>query len=364
MALFKRGSIWWIELEFRGQRIRKSTKSKSRTLAVKAERQFRRDLEESANGVKRDRLPMLFSSTAREWMAANQARWSKSNVAIQRYNLKHLNEYFGSMLSTDVTAEHIGKYQAKRQGQEASNRTINMEICTLRMILKSERLWSNLSQDVRMLPEREEVGRALTKDEEIRLLAACRQSASPSLYTAVVVLINTGLRSSELRLARWGQVDFLRSEFSVGKSKTAAGEGRIVPLNQTAVFALQQWRARWSDSKPEDYIFPSEKLVFKGRGSAERGVMTSYGVDRGKPVGSWKRAWRTAKREAKVNCRMHDLRHSFISKLAETQTPDATIQAISGHLSRKMLEHYSHIRSEAKHRAVALLDSGNQVAVQ
>jgi integrase len=128
--------------------------------------------------------------------------------------------------------------------------------------------------------------------------------------------------------------------------------------------ALQPWRAGWPDSKPEDFIFPSEKLVFKGRGSAQRGVMTPYDVDRSKPVGSWKRAWRTAKKEAKVNCRLHDLRHTLISKLAETQTPDATIQAISGHLSRKMLEHYSHIRSEAKHRAIALLDSARQTSVQ
>ena len=46
----------------------------------------------------------------------------------------------------------------------------------------------------------------------------------------------------------------------------------------------------------------------------------------------------------------------FISALAQTQTPDATIQAIGGHLSRKMLEHYSHVRLDAKRRAVALLD--------
>ena len=59
-----------------------------------------------------------------------------------------------------------------------------------------------------------------------------------------------------------------------------------------------------------------------------------------------------AKKLAGVECRMHDLRHSFVSKLAETQTPDATIQALSGHLSREMLEHYSHVRAEAKRLAV------------
>ena len=364
MSLFKRGARWWYEFEFHGQRIRESTGSESKTLAVKAERQRRRELEESANGVRASRRPVLFPAAAREWMAANQARWSKSNVAIQQYNLKHLSAHVGSMLLADITPQHIGKYQTKRQKEEASNRTINMEISTLRMMMKSARLWAAISQDVRMLPERREVGKALKPDEETRLLAACRKSPQTSLYTAVVVFCNTGLRSAELRGARWRQVDFMRAEFQVGKSKTAGGDGRVVPLNQAALGAFQEWRGHWPGAKPEDYIFPSAKLMFKGEGSSEQGIMTPYDVNTGKPLGSWKRAWSTAKKQAKVQCRIHDLRHHFISALAQTQTPDATIQAISGHLSHKMLEHYSHVRIEAKRRAVGLLDSLRGQAVQ
>jgi integrase len=357
MSIFQRGSIWWYEFVFRGQRIRESTGSRSRTLAVKAERQHRHELEESANGVRSNRRPMLFPTATHEWMEANRARWSNSNIAIQEYNLKHLTPSFGSMLLADITPQHIGKYQTKRQKEGASNRTINMEVSTLRMVMKSARLWAAIAQEVRMLPERREIGKALTVDEEKKLLAACRNSPQPSLYTAVVVFCNTGLRSAELRRAQWHQVDFLKAEFQVGKSKTAAGEGRIVPLNQAALSALSDWRSRWLDATPDDYIFPSERLMFKGVGAPDRGMMTPYGVDLSKPLGSWKRAWKSAKKKAGVECRIRDLRHHFISLLAQTQTPDATIQAISGHLSRKMLDHYSHVRVEAKRRAVELLDS-------
>jgi integrase len=364
MAVYKRGSQWWFEFVFRGQRVRESTGSDSKTLAIKAERQRRREMEESANGVRSGRRPQLFSTAAREWMAANQARWSKSNVSIQEFNLKHLSAHFGSMLLADITDQHIGKYQGARQKENASNRTINMEVSTLRMMMKSARLWGAIAQDVRMLPERRDVGRALTPDEEARLLEACRKSPQPSLYTAVVVFCNTGLRNAELRRARWSQVDFLKAEFQVGKSKTAGGEGRIVPLNQAALGAFKEWRSRWPDAKPGDYVFPTEKLMFKGAGTPEQGIMTSYDVDPGKPLGSWKRAWTSAKKQAGVECRIHDLRHHFISALAQTQTPEATIQAISGHLSRKMLEHYSHVRLEAKRRAVELLDSQKQQQIQ
>lgn len=356
MSLFKRGGRWWYEFVFRGQRIRESTGSESKTLAVKAERQRRRDLEESANGVRAVRRPVLFSIAAREWMAANRARWSTSNVSIQEFNLKHLSVYFGSMLLADITPQQVGKYQGARQTEGASNRTINMEVSTLRMMMKAARLWGAISEDVRMLPERRDVGRALTPDEEKKLLEACRRSPQPSLYTAVVIFCNTGLRNAELRHARWSQVDFLKAEFQVGKAKTEGSEGRLIPLNQAALGAFKSWNTRWPDAEPEDYIFPTEKLMFKGAGTPEQGVMTAYDVDPNKPLGAWKRAWSTAKKQAGVECRIHDLRHHFISALAQTQTPDATIQAISGHLSRKMLDLYSHVRLEAKRRAVETLD--------
>ena len=50
--------------------------------------------------------------------------------------------------------------------------------------------------------------------------------------------------------------------------------------------------------------------------------------------------------------RFHDLRHCAITKLAESAASDQTIMSIAGHLNRKMLEHYSHIRAQAKRRAV------------
>ena len=36
--------------------------------------------------------------------------------------------------------------------------------------------------------------------------------------------------------------------------------------------------------------------------------------------------------------------------------PDLTIESIAGHVSRKMLEHYSHIRLAAKRKALDALD--------
>jgi integrase len=228
-----------------------------------------------------------------------------------------------------------------------------MEFGTVRMILKWRKLWGALADDVQMLREPKSCGQALTPDEESRLLAACRKSPQPSLYTAVVVFSNTGLRNAELRTARWSQVNFLeRPAFTVRKAKTEGSAGRVVPLNADALAALKEWRTRWPDAKPEDFIFPSEKLKFTGEGSVERGQMTSYAVDRTKPLGSWKSAWRTAKREAGVECRMHDCRHGFVSKLAQKGTPASVIEDLTGHLTAEMRKRYTYISAQAKEAAV------------
>ncbi len=56
--------------------------------------------------------------------------------------------------------------------------------------------------------------------------------------------------------------------------------------------------------------------------------------------------------------RFHDLRHTAITEMAEAGAADATLMAITGHLTREMLEHYSHVRMEAKRAAVEKLSSG------
>jgi integrase len=177
----------------------------------------------------------------------------------------------------------------------------------------------------------------------------------------VVVYCNTGLRSAELRCARWWQVNFAKREFQVGNSKMPTGDGRIIPLNQTAMDVFTAWQARWPEAKPADFIFPSEKLFLKGKGSASLGGMSSHKLDLSRPLGSRKRAWNTAKRRASVDCRLHDLRHYFLTNLAETQTSDSTILSIAGHLTRKMLERYSHIRAKAKRAAIEAMERSNKM---
>jgi integrase len=68
-------------------------------------------------------------------------------------------------------------------------------------------------------------------------------------------------------------------------------------------------------------------------------------TDPTKPCTSFKTVWRQIKVDAGVAGRWHDNRHTFITGLAESgETSDQTIMDIAGHVSKRMLKHYSHIR--------------------
>jgi hypothetical protein len=75
----------------------------------------------------------------------------------------------------------------------------------------------------------------------------------------------------------------------------------------------------------------------------------------------WDTAWRALRVGAGLHgLRFHDLRHTVITELAEMGVADHVLESISGHLSRRMLEHYSHIRIDAKRQALDALDQARR----
>ncbi len=356
MTLYKRGEVWWYEFEFRGQRIRESSRSRTKSIAERIERERRRQLELGSAGLEEVKRPSLFSIALKAYLAEREPHWSKKTNVLQEISYRHLEPHFSRLLITDIKGEHVSRYQQAKLKEGASPRSVNIDIALLRQLLKKHRRWANIQPDVRMLRERSDIGRALSADEQHRILIASKKSRSRSLYPAVLLSLHTGLRNGELRNLRWRQVDLLEKSVTVGKSKTAGGEGRVVPLSETAFAAVQAWRRQFPDAAPSHYVFPTERYGFAGEDGHLEGKAIPYNTDPTKPMGSWKLAWTAARASAKVECRWHDMRHSFVSRMAKSHASDATIMALAGHVSRKMMERYSHTRTEAKRSAVSVLD--------
>ena len=80
------------------------------------------------------------------------------------------------------------------------------------------------------------------------------------MYAALALDLNYGLRDKELREIRW-RADRPRPQEGAdgGKSKTDAGTGRVIPLNETAIAALEAHAAwyirRFGECRPEWFVF-------------------------------------------------------------------------------------------------------------
>jgi len=121
--------------------------------------------------------------------------------------------------------------------------------------------------------------------------------------------------------------------------------------------AQTAWRSQFPEAEPAYAVFPRESYGLIGKKGEFSGKVKPFKTFPDQATGSWKSAWEQAKKTAKVECRWHDLRHSFISRIAAGGTTDGTIQAIAGWMSPKMIERYSHVRNQANRAAVAVLDA-------
>jgi len=355
--LYRRGRTWWYEFTFRGCRYRESTRTSSERLAAQIERKRHHEVEAANAGIALEPAkPVLFSVAATEWLELKKPVWSAKTYIIAKADIAHLTTQLGKLLVTDITARHIAEYITARRHQKAADKTIRNELGTLRGVLKKHKRWAAVKDDVRLPKGREDIGCALTPDQEEALLRACAASRSRSLLPAVTLALQTGLRHGEIRLLKWRQMDFVNDAVVVGKSKTQHGAGRVVPLNQRALSTLREWAQQFPKRKQDHYVFPSERVGF----SSNDQIPQVFGTDPIRPITSWKVAWTTARSAAGVQCRFHDLRHTTVTRLLERGVPFAVVATIMGwsaSTAMRMAKRYSHIGQSPQRAALALLDA-------
>jgi integrase len=358
-GLHKRRGIWHYKLKIDGHWKSFSTGTRSYQEARKLRQQAIRANEDGKLATQRSRLS--FERAAEQWLIDRVTHVSDSTSRIDRERLVPLRGYFGNEKLCDISERRIREYQRVRAAQ-VSPRTCNLELKVLRMILKSAKLWSRVADGVAPLPEKSSgPGRALSPDQE-RLLfeVASSRPEWTAAFLAALLAANTTARGGELKGLRLGSIDFEQNCLFIRRSKTEAGS-RVIPLNSSAKWALARLIERaqaLGAVDPDHYLFPA--FLYRRTKSAQPAQGTGY--DPTRPQKTWRTAWRSLTKAAGLKgLRFHDLRHHSITKLAEAGVPEQTLMAIAGHVSREMLEHYSHIRMHAKRQAVAALEISHEL---
>jgi integrase len=179
--------------------------------------------------------------------------------------------------------------------------------------------------------------RYLTEAEGARLLRELDADRDQVAADLLRLALLTGARRNEIIALKWQDVDLTEGRWT--KPHTKAGEKQHVPLNAQACMVLAARYER--DSDVEQPFLRGRKLF-----SAERAVEHC-----------WSRVRIAAKLEG---MRIHDLRHSFASTLANRGVDLYVIGKLLGHKRVETTKRYAHLvdatlraATEAAGRAIA-----------
>lgn len=347
MSVFKNGKYYHYEFMLDGRRRRGSTGTSSKPQAIAEERRQRERLEKSYSQIieeeGREQQRKTIQVAADEFLQDYRTKHRSATFA--EYALGHVSRLLGGSLVVEITPKVLKRYQADRLNQKAGPKTINDEVQLLLRLCGEQGVLirATLRRDKALkLPLPPSPGRPYSAEEKARMPEEAQKLRTPQMRAALALDLNTGLRDKELREIRWEQIDLIhKKSLTVGKSKTDAGTGRVIPLNETAMAALVTHAAwytrRFGECRPEWYVFA---------------FGTPLPKDPTRPITSFKTAWSKVRKNSGVKGRWHDNRHTLVTELSESGAGDEVIMSIAGHVSRAMLSRYSHVRMEAKRRAL------------
>jgi integrase len=329
------------EFVYQGKRFQGSTGVTTKTAAKEIEKQRKAELERAHAGMPVQKVQRIrtVAEVAKTYLDGFRLNHRPKSIRSAEGSLANVERVLGNVFLCDLTEEKIRELIRHRKCKGISGRSINMELGELSRAIG--RPWKELWPKVRKLEERKDIGQALLPEQQHDLLDAVERSLSPVLRTLIPVLLLTGMREDEAFSMQWRQLNLLNRTIQVGRAKTSGGTGRVIPINDELLQVFEchrQWFIKtFGHPKADHYVFPWGSPAPK---------------DPTRHVVEVKTAWTKARKEANVFCRLHDLRHTYATKLAELGTPESTMLALMGWMSRRMLEHYSHILMEAKRKAV------------
>jgi integrase len=352
----ERRGVWHYKLKIAGRWKEYSTHTDNYQKARKVRQLAIQDQE--AARLPSDLAKWRFEKASAEWLEGRKNLVAPKTHRIDKERMKPLLAFFGGQRLCDITADAVRAYQLRRAGS-VGPRTVNLETKVLRMVLRTSRLWSRIAEDFKPLPENKQgPGRALSEEQEKALFQiAASKTQWEVAYYAATLATNTTARGGEIKGLRLQDVDLLNKTLTIRRASTKTDAGaRIIPLNEMACWAVTRLLERAKkvgSTEPDHYLFPACRYLHTKEGQSGAGL----GFDPTQPMQGWRTAWRTFTTKAGLKgLRFHDLRHHSITKLAEAGVPEQTLMAIAGHVSKAMLEHYSHVRMNAKRKAVAALE--------
>lgn len=258
MALFKRNRIWWVDFTEDGSRYRESLKTTNWQEALRREKDRIAEVKRGENLPADRKLARgTFNEAVDRYLESRKLDLATRSLAKERESLASPRKAFGPLPLKKISPDILRDYSIQRKESGLANATRNMERGAVIKVLKLHKRHRTFIDELKPLKiGASTVGRALTDDEQAILFrAALRRPQSKRMRCAVVLALNTTMRSVELKHLRWQDVDLLERIITVRWSKTEAGK-REIPLNDDAFAACVELRKQ---AQQKGYGLPNNR---------------------------------------------------------------------------------------------------------
>jgi integrase len=358
MSLFKRDGVWWVRLERPGYTRTRCTHEVSKRRAELFEREMvlrsytaegLASIREMSLGETINRYVDIVLLTKRR-RPDEDIRKSARNDLLR---LRRIEEFFGRGQRVSLVAKPraVADFNYVLL-QEMKPGSANRYLTILRAVLMKAYEWGALrvKPEIKLNSASGYRNYFLTEAEEERLIRACPES----IRDFVIFLLDTGARRAEALDLPWRDVDLKRSPRpAVQFTDTKTDDIRIVPLPERAAEMLRRRRRAIPGAQPLVFMQRASKDIFK----------TAVGAGLYARAGDWiplsnvQHLFARARIEAELRrCRIHDLRHTYASKLIRRGVPLLHVSRLLGHRTIDMTLRYSHLSPTGLDECVIVLD--------
>ncbi len=334
--MYKRSGVWWTCIRHNGSKIQKSLETSDRKLAQAIEAKIRTEIVEGNYFEKLIGQNKTFRDLMDKFMKEYAPKVSSNMKRSYTTSLKHLNPFFGGSNLLSISPKMISRYKVLRNDEGAAPASVNRELSMLSKAFNlSVREWEwlkdNPASRVPKDKENNERDRWLTKDEEKKIL-----DISPEwLRDIIIFALNTGLRLQELLSLEWSRVNLLRRTILIQETKN--GNPKTLPLNKIALDVLNQ-RSKVKSIK-NDYVFFNSN----GKKINPHFLRMSF--------------YKVLRKVGIENLWLHDLRHTFATRMAQAGVDLYKISKLLGHKDIKMTQRYAHHCPDSLRDGVEILES-------
>lgn len=290
-------------------------------------------LDQMRSGIANDSAPIAFPEGAGFFIA-----WCEVEYRTKPSTWKRIKGSIGSMVEfwadRDVSTLRPGDtedYKTHRRAVHGVQEvTLHNDLCNLSLFNRyaKKKRWTdvNLLEDVD-IPSGDHAVRmhVLTEEEEEKYFAEAERR-SPDLHDVGRLMVDQGCRPAEIMSLPQTAVDLDAGKIHIlgGKTRAATRELDLTTEN-IAILKKRMTREKW--------VFPSSRKP-------------------GHHIGSLQTIHDNICRDAGVSFVLYDLRHTFATRFAESNSDPYALAAILGHAGLRCVMKYVHVQQEHMKRGM------------